>query len=135
MLYFHFTGHEHDSATAVVAEDILCEVCRSKSPKKANYYCDRCKQHLCLDCKMEHGNCTNTDHMESDLGFSQQTIQINEITVPTVTTFTALDHSSSDERTSAQTFEITPASTKEYQMPGRYKTDSGLLPIYNKRAL
>ena len=84
---------------------------------------------------MEHGNCTNTDRMESDLGSSQQTIQINETTVPTVTTFSALDNLSADEKISAQTFEITSASPEEYKMPGRYKTDSDQLEKYNRRAL
>ena len=127
------TGHVHNSTSAVAAEDILCDVCRSKSPNKAHYYCDRCKQLLCLDCEKEHGSCTNTDSMETDLGSSQQTLQINEIIVPTLTTFSALGNSSSDERTSAQTFEITSASPEEYKMPGRNKTDSVKGAKYNKR--
>ena len=125
LFYFHLTGHEHDSTSAVAAEDILCEVCRSKSPKKAHYYCDRCEKLLCLDCEKEHGSCTNTDRMETDLGSSQQTIQTNEITVPSVTILPAL----------AQTLEISPVSPKDYQMKGRNIADSVKRATYHKRTL
>ena len=69
--------------------------------KKADNYCDQCKQYMWVDCKREHGKCKSKgNRVKTYLGSNQQQMLMNNRTVRTEDTCSQLslqDKSSLEE--------------------------------------